>query len=106
MPQGGVYAVTVQVCGLDSFLDGSAFPGVMNLGYRPTVDGTRQVVEVHLLDWSGDLYDRTLIVHLQHFLRSEQKFNSLQELKTQIQLDCELARSRLGATALETGGKQ
>ena len=99
LPQNGVYAVTVQLCELDSPLDGSAFPGVMNLGYRPTVDGTRQVVEVHLLDWSGDLYDRTIVVHLQHFLRSEQKFDSLDGLKAQIQLDCEMARSLLSGSS-------
>ncbi|NET53207.1 MAG: hypothetical protein F6K09_32445 [Merismopedia sp. SIO2A8] len=69
--------------------------GVMNIGTRPTVNGTQQTVEVHLLDWSGDLYGKTVTVQLQAFLRPEQKFSSLDQLKTQIATDCEQARSLL-----------
>jgi len=57
LPRQGVYAVSVQVCPSEGDLDWSAMPrlpGVMNLGSRPTVGGIAQVVEVHLLDWSGD----------------------------------------------------
>ncbi len=103
LPQNGVYAVEVQVCESEAFPDPTLLPGVMNLGYRPTVDGTRQVVEVHLLDWQGDLYDRTIVVHLRHFLRSEQKFGSLDALKAQIELDCETARSLLASPSPQTG---
>jgi riboflavin kinase/FMN adenylyltransferase len=67
----------------------------MNIGHRPTVNGTHPSVEVHLLDWSGDLYGHTLTVQLEKFLRSEQKFASLEALKEQIQADCVLARSVL-----------
>ncbi len=67
----------------------------MNIGYRPTVDGKLQVVEVHLLDWSGDIYGQTLIVRLEKFLRPEQKFASLESLKAQIQSDCMAARAIL-----------
>lgn len=66
--------------------------GVMNIGYRPTVSGMNPTVEVHLLDWSGDLYGKTLIVSLEKFLRPEQKFPSLEDLKHQIQNDCIAAR--------------
>lgn len=69
--------------------------GVMNVGCRPTVDGQEPTVEVHLLDWSGDLYGQTLSVSLVEFLRPEQKFASLEALKTQIQADCDVARSVL-----------
>lgn len=69
--------------------------GVMNIGNRPTVSGTSQTVEIHLLDWSGDLYGKTLSVSLEKFLRSEQKFASLEELKQQIQADCAIAKSVL-----------
>ncbi len=69
--------------------------GVMNIGYRPTVNGTQQSVEVHLLDWSGDLYGKTLTVELEEFLRPEQKFASLEALKAQIATDCATARSQL-----------
>ena len=69
--------------------------GVMNVGCRPTVDGQEPTVEVHLLDWSGDLYGQTLSVSLVEFLRPEQKFASLEALKNQIQADCDVARSVL-----------
>ncbi|MEG4855816.1 bifunctional riboflavin kinase/FAD synthetase [Microcoleus sp. K1-B6] len=71
--------------------------GVMNVGCRPTVDGLQPTVEVHLLDWSGDLYGKTLSASLVEFLRPEQKFASLEALKTQIQADCDIARSVLAA---------
>ena len=63
----------------------------MNIGCRPTVDGDSPTVEVHLLNWSGNLYDKTLTVSLQKFLRSEQKFPSLDALKQQISSDCQAA---------------
>lgn len=69
--------------------------GVMNVGCRPTVAGTQLTVEVHLLDWSGDLYGKTLTVDLETFLRPEQKFSSLDELTAQIQVDCLAARESL-----------
>ncbi|MGB3267097.1 MAG: bifunctional riboflavin kinase/FAD synthetase [Microcoleus sp.] len=71
--------------------------GVMNIGRRPTVDGLQLTVEVHLLDWSGDLYGQTLSANLIEFLRPEQKFASLDALKTQIQADCDVARKVLAA---------
>jgi len=69
--------------------------GVMNIGNRPTVNGVDSSVEVHLFDWSGDLYGQTLAVQLMDFLRPEQKFPSLEALKTQIQQDCMIARKVL-----------
>ncbi len=69
----------------------------MNIGQRPTVDGTSLTVEIHLFDWSGDLYGKTLTVSLEQFLRPEQKFASLDALKSQIQADCEAARAFLEA---------
>ena len=88
IPRQGVYSVRVS---LDGDLD--FIKGVMNVGYSPTVAGDKQLtVEVHLLDWSGNLYDRTLTVELIQFLRSEQKFSSIEALKSQITLDCQAAR--------------
>ena len=66
--------------------------GVMNIGIRPTVNGNSQSVEIHLLNWSGDLYGKTLTVELEEFLRPEQKFASLEELKAQINADCAKAK--------------
>ncbi len=70
--------------------------GVMNIGIRPTVNGNSQSVEIHLLNWSGHLYGKTLTVELEEFLRPEQKFASLEELKAQINTDCAKAKSLLG----------
>ncbi len=89
LPRWGVYSAWAQ---LD---DGSKRPAVMNLGCRPTVAGDRPTVEVHLLDWQGDLYDRTLTLHLITYLRPEQQFPGLDALKAQIHQDCQTARSHL-----------
>ncbi len=98
LPRYGVYAVIV-------VLENQRLRGVMNVGvrpsvaeqYRPTIkpDGNEEklpTVEVHLLDWQGDLYGKTLIVELIEFLRPEQKFSSLDALKAQIAKDAEAAR--------------
>lgn len=92
LPRFGVYAVRVKSLG--SATDANAFDclGVMNIGCRPTVDGTHTAVEVHLFDWSGDLYCKKIVVELEKFLRPEQKFSNLEELKAQIQQDCTNAR--------------
>ena len=63
--------------------------GVMNIGTRPTVEGKKQTIEVHLLNWQGNIYGHQLIVSLEKFLRPEKKFSSLEELKKQIKIDCE-----------------
>jgi riboflavin kinase / FMN adenylyltransferase len=94
LPRQGVYHVCVTGPHLSQWQK-----GVMNLGCRPTVDGTHQIPEVHLLDWSGDLYGHTITVSLEQFLRPEQKFASLDALKAQIQRDCEVARSSLPSIA-------
>jgi riboflavin kinase / FMN adenylyltransferase len=86
LPRQGVYCVRVDIPGA------SQLPGVMNIGKRPTVDGVNTTVEVHLLDWEGNLYEQQLIVYLHHFIRSEQKFPSLVALTEQIQADCDTAR--------------
>lgn len=91
LPRYGVYAVRVAIAEEESSIV-SRHWGVMNIGCRPTLDGAKPSVEVHLLDWSGDLYEKTLTVKLEKFLRSEQKFPSLDALKSQIALDCEAAR--------------
>jgi riboflavin kinase / FMN adenylyltransferase len=97
LPRQGVYSIWVSLEGLNSssFDQQELLPGVMNIGVRPTVDGLRQTIEVHLLDWSGDLYEQTIAVYLDSFLRPEQKFASLDDLKSQIQQDSDRARVRL-----------
>ncbi|MDB9495420.1 bifunctional riboflavin kinase/FAD synthetase [Spirulina major CS-329] len=87
LPRHGVYRVRVSsAAGL------SNLTGVMNIGCRPTVSGTKPTIEVHLLDWSGDLYGETLAIAIEKFIRPEQKFPSLDALKAQIAADCQGAR--------------
>ena len=90
LPRLGVYRVQVQREG-----DSRRWSGVMNIGYRPTVDGKELRVEVHLFDWSGDLYGQTVTVFFADFLRPEQKFKSLEDLQAQIRRDCDMARAQL-----------
>jgi riboflavin kinase/FMN adenylyltransferase len=84
VPANGVYAARSE---------GRA--AVMNIGVRPTVDGTRRVVEVHLLDWAGDLYGLRLTVELVARLRDERRFPSLEALVAQIGQDVRAARAAL-----------
>ena len=82
LPCFGVYAVNV-------LLEQTTVKGVMNIGCRPTVAGESPTIEVHLLNWSGDLYGKTLKVELLRYLRPEQKFDSVEALKQQITQDCQ-----------------
>ncbi|MGM3306804.1 bifunctional riboflavin kinase/FAD synthetase [Anabaena sp. WFMT] len=95
LPLQGVYAVRVIILNETPENLPTQNLGVMNIGNRPTVNGTHSSVEVHLLDWFGDLYGKNLVVQLVKFLRPEQKFPALEALKTQIQLDCTVAREIL-----------
>ena len=91
-PVHGVYAVRVGVTtgGKTRWHD-----GVANFGVRPTVDGSRLLLEAHLFDFAGDLYDRYLRVALVEFLRPERKFDSFEALKQQIIADSQQAREKL-----------
>jgi riboflavin kinase/FMN adenylyltransferase len=88
-PARGVYAVTARLA------DGGIVKGVANLGQRPTVGGTESRLEVHLFDFSGDLYGQELEVALHAFIREEQKFESFDALKVQIARDAREARELL-----------
>lgn len=95
LPADGVYAVRVRILDL---VGDTTHPGVMNLGSRPTLHAGR-ALEVHLLDWHGDLYGRTLRVEFVTRLRDERRFDGLDALKAQITLDAEAARAALSADA-------
>ncbi len=82
LPRYGVYSV-------DVLLQQKLVKGVMNIGCRPTVAGETPTVEVHLLDWSEDLYGQSLQVNLIKFIRPERKFASVEALKQQITKDCQ-----------------
>lgn len=93
LPRMGVYSAWVY--GVPGQNQREAVPGVLNLGLRPTVDGQTQSLEVHLLNWQGELYGQRLTLTLEEFLRPEIRFDSLEALKTQIQTDCERASATL-----------
>ena len=90
LPPDGVYAVRVTTEGLQ-------LTGVCNIGMRPTVetDSTKRTLEVHLFDVSRDFVGKELSVEFIKFLRAEQKFSGLEELKGQIARDCATARTLL-----------
>lgn len=89
-PVRGVYAV--RVLGLAS---GQPGYGVANIGHRPTIGGTHPLLEVHLFDFTGNLYGHYLQVELLHRIRDEQRFASFAELRQQIQHDAQMARQLL-----------
>ncbi len=86
LPLSGVFCVRVSSETLNDH------PGVANVGIRPTVDGTRTVLEVLLLDFEGDLYGQHLDVKFLHKLRDEEKFESIELLKDQIKKDVTAAQ--------------
>jgi riboflavin kinase/FMN adenylyltransferase len=93
LPRKGVYVVEVDV-------DGRLWGGVMNVGRRPTLtDDRRCHVEVHVLDWEGDLLGRRVQVHLLKRLRREMRFPGLTALKSAIQNDIARAREWVGRPA-------
>ncbi len=90
VPANGVYAVEAQIEGETRMLK-----GMMNIGNRPTVDGTRRSVEVHLFDFNEDIYNRHLKVYVRFHLRNEVKFDGLEKLVEQLHKDKENSLSKL-----------
>lgn len=80
VPKFGVYASKV-------YFDGKEYVGVTNIGSRPTFDGTNVRSETYIVDFSGDLYGKTVEISICKFIRDEKKFPSAESLKEQIALD-------------------
>jgi riboflavin kinase/FMN adenylyltransferase len=80
IPADGVYAVHVLV-------GNERFGGMLNIGYRPTVDGKKRTTEVNIFDFERDLYGQQLKIEFEARLRNEQKFNGLDALKEQLAQD-------------------
>jgi len=89
IPQNGVYIAK-------SKLNGKTVYGMMNIGNRPTVDGTTQTIEINFFDFNDNLYDQTITVSLLKRMRAEQKFDSLEALKNQLALDKSTAQNYIG----------
>lgn len=89
LPPNGVYASTVEI-------EGKEYTGVTNVGYKPTVGDKNQLgIETYIIDFEGDLYGKVLEVKLLQFMRPEQKFLSVQELKTQMHQDMKNVTEKL-----------
>ena len=90
VPSIGVYAVYV-------YVNGQKYKGMLNIGHRPTLNnGTDLSIEVHILDFEGDIYHQPMRIEFVDFLRAEAKFQSTEELALQIQKDKEAAIKILG----------
>jgi riboflavin kinase/FMN adenylyltransferase len=89
LPPSGVWVVRARLP------DGSHVGGVANIGVCPTVGGTTRSLEVHLLDFQGDLYGKNLEIQFLNYLRPEAKFPSIEALRVQIQSDTNTAREIL-----------
>ncbi len=94
-PALGVYAVR---CGIGAGDDLRWYDAIANLGRRPTVDGETLLLETHVFDFEGDLYDKPMRVQLLDFFRPERKFESFDALRQQIAKDCDTARAILAKT--------
>lgn len=94
IPLDGVYAVFIEV-------NGSDYKGMLNIGYRPTIDSASPVktIEVHIFDFSGDLYDKKVTITFIDRIRDEMKFSNLDALRNQLHDDKrqinEILRNRL-----------
>ena len=88
VPKQGVYACKCAI-------DGKDYVAVTNVGIRPTVSGEGITVEPWILDFEGDLYGKEITLEFHHFLRPEQKFDSLEQLKAEIQKNAHQTRQLL-----------
>lgn len=80
IPADGIYAVRVQH-------SEQVYTGMLYIGNRPTIDGTKKVIEVNIFNFQKDIYGESLTIEFQAFIRGDLKFNSLDELKLQMQAD-------------------
>jgi len=94
LPRDGIYAVRAAIDG-----EPAIRPAAMSLGMRPTFAGQARTLEVHLLDWSGDLADHEVTIELVDWLRPELRFESTQELIEAMHRDIDETRRRLAVPA-------
>lgn len=97
IPGRGVYAVTV------TLPDGTTHPGMLNIGHRPTVEKNMSpvTIEVHIMDFTGDIYYDRVSINFIEFMRHEQQFASLDALKSQLAADASRARDIVAAAISE-----
>lgn len=88
IPSTGVYIIRTRI-------NGDLYNGIMNIGFNPTVLGKHQTIEAHLFDFNENIYGEKIKIEFLYFLREEQKFKSVEELVTQLNIDKENAISFL-----------
>lgn len=93
VPGNGVYAVLAEM--VEDRNKPALIKGMMNIGIRPTIDGTKRVIEVHLFDFTGNIYGEIIRVNVKEYLRPEQKFSGIDALKEQLNKDAVNALSSL-----------
>jgi len=91
IPCNGVYSVLVS----NENLKINQLGGMMNIGYRPTVEGNERTIEVNLFNFDQSIYDENLTITLKKYLRSEEKFSGLDKLKIQLEKDKQAALDSL-----------
>jgi riboflavin kinase/FMN adenylyltransferase len=94
VPLNGVFAV--EVSGLEIDGAGPLAQGVANVGVRPTINGEKSLLEVHLFDFNENIYGKKIRVYFRHKIREEENFDSLCELKEQIGRDISAAKNHFG----------
>ena len=94
VPADGIYAVLARLAGAEA-----PVPAAMSIGMRPTFDGQLRTLEVHLLDWTGDLVGRPLEVEFVAWIRPELRFESAEALIAAMEGDVAETRRRLAGTA-------
>ena len=99
IPENGIYAVNLAIAKEtvheDSLFVAESFhQGMMSIGIRPTLADNRRTIEVNIFDFKEDIYGRIVRVYIKYFLRNEEKFDSIEELKNQISRD-EIAAKEL-----------
>lgn len=85
VPGNGVYAVTVKI--QSEKYQNQIFGGMMNIGMRPTVGGTRRTIEVNIFNFDDNVYHQRIRISVKKYLRGEVKFNNLESLKQQLEID-------------------
>ena len=80
IPEEGIFAVKVKI-------NNTYFKGMLNIGFRPTFGGTQKRIEVHIFDFDQNIYGKEIVVEFYRKIRSELKFNKIDDLKTQLQKD-------------------
>lgn len=80
LPSDGAYAAYAR-------LEGQVFPAMLNIGFKPTVEGRDKTIEAHLFNFEGDIYDQQMTIEFVELLRKEVKFSSLGELQRQLEQD-------------------